>query len=378
MFAGALIDLGADPQNLKNAIQSLNLNDFEISIEKTIKSGINSTKFEVKINHHEHVHRHLSDIERIINESPLSEYVKTLAKKMFGIVAAAEGKVHGLPPEEVHFHEVGAADSIADIVSAAVLIENLRVQRIVSSPLNVGGGSVRCAHGILPVPAPATAEILSGAGIPFKTTSAQDGELVTPSGAAILAAVCTEYGEMPLMTVERIGNGAGTRELSHPNILRAFLGDTYDKSEGDSIEILETNIDDTSGEALGGCLDALMREGAADAYFTPIFMKKNRPAYMLTVLCSKEFTKRAAEIIFERTGSIGLRVRTSRRIIMRREIRNINTQFGGIPVKFSTFGDVKKYKAEAEFVERAANANNIPPSRIYAEIISEIEQSSRE
>lgn len=374
MFTGAMLDLGIDMQKLKDAIKSLRLSDFEVSAEKTLKNGFSATKFNVLVNNHAHVHRHLSDIEEIIDKSNLNDSVKALAKKIFMTVAQAEGKVHGIPPEKVHFHEVGAADSIADIVSAAFCVDSLGADRIICSPLNVGGGSVKCEHGILPVPAPATAEILRGAGIPFKTTSLDNGELVTPTGAAILAAVCSEFGEMPEMTVEKIGLGAGEKELSHPNVLRAFLGYLHEDSLDDTVDILETNIDDTTGEALGHCLDELMEEGAADVYFTPIYMKKQRPAYMLTVLCDKSFTKRAAEIIFDLTGSIGLRVRTSRRIIMQREIKYIKTKFGEIPVKFSCFGRVKKYKAEAENVQKTAKKYGVSPDKIYAEIIKQAEK----
>lgn len=373
MFVGALLDIGANREKLLSAIKSLKLDDFDISIEKVRKSGILASKFNVVLCKHVHVHRHFSDIKKIIDDSGLSNYSKSLATKIFEIAARAEGKVHGLPPEEVCFHEVGAADSIADIVSAAVCLEDIEPNRIICSPLNVGGGNVRCAHGILPVPAPATAEILCEAKIPFMMGLPEEGELVTPTGAAILAAVCSEYGAMPLMTLERVGCGAGAKELSRPNVLRAFLGCSYSKVGTDTIEIIETNIDDTSGEALGKCLDELMHEGAVDAYFTPIYMKKMRPAFMLTVMCEKDFVRRAAQIIFERTGSIGLRIRTSERIVMQRKIKIIKTRYGEIPVKFSTFDGVKKYKAESEYVEKAAKKFNVPPSKIYGEVISIIE-----
>lgn len=374
MFTGAMLDLGVDIQELKDALNSLGLSDFEVSAEKTLKNGFSATKFNVTVNNHGHAHRHLSDIEAKIDKSAITDSVKALAKKIFMTVAQAEGKVHGIPPDEVHFHEVGAADSIADIVSAAFCVDSLGADRIVCSPLNVGGGTVKCAHGTLPVPAPATAEILRTAGLPFRITSPDNGELVTPTGAAILAAVCSGFGEMPEMTVEKIGLGAGEKELSQPNVLRAFLGKQYEDSPGDTVDVIETNVDDTTGEAFGRCLDALMDEGAADAYFTPIYMKKQRPAYMLTVLCDKSFTKRAAEIIFELTGSIGLRVRTSKRIIMQREIKVIKTKYGEIPVKFSSFGGVRKYKAEAENVQKSAKKYGVSPDKIYAEIIKHVEK----
>lgn len=373
MFVGAMLGLGADKGRLREALASLGLNDFGIKIGETQKCGVCATKFDVILNKHEHVHRHLGDIEAIIDNSPLSKEVKELSKKMFGIVARAEGKVHGLPADQVHFHEVGAADSIADIIAAAVCLEDIGVQKIICSPLCVGGGQVVCEHGVFPVPAPATAEILRAAKVPFKTAG-DDGEMVTPTGAAIVAAVCGEFGSMPTMMVDSIGCGAGTKDFSHPNILRAFLGQSTEGESSDTVEVLETCVDDTTGEALGACLDALLKAGARDAYFSPVFMKKGRPAYMLTVLCSKDVTKRAAGIIFERTGSIGLRVRTSQRIVMQREIKNVATRYGNIPVKFSNYGDIKKYKAEAESVEKAAKTFNVSPVTVSAQVIATIEQ----
>ena len=377
MFAGSMLALGVDPQTLIKTLASLNLDDFDIKVGETQKCGVSATKFDVILKQHEHGHRNLRDIEAIIDQSPLSSGVKEMSKKIFGIVARAEGKVHGLPSNEVHFHEVGAADSIADIVAAAVCLEEIGAQRIVCSPLCEGSGKVVCEHGVFPVPAPATAEILRAAKVPFKTTS-ENGEMVTPTGAAIVAAVCDEFGSMPTMTVERIGCGAGTKEFSRPNILRAFLGQSATDNDSDSdsidtVEVLETCVDDTTGEALGTCLDALFKAGARDAYFSPVFMKKGRPAYMLTVLCDKKIIKRAAGVIFERTGSIGLRVRTSQRIVMQREIKEVATPYGKIPVKFSSYGDVKKYKAESESVEKAAEAFNVSPNAVYAQVVTAVE-----
>lgn len=380
MFAGAMLGLGADKKILISSLNSLNLDEFEIKTGKTQKLSVTADTFEVVIKHneheHNHVHRHLKDIEEIIDKSPLSAYVKELSKKIFGIVACAEGKVHGLPPEEVHFHEVGAADSIADIVAAAVCLENLGVKHVICSPLREGSGHVTCQHGVFPVPAPATTEILSGAHIPFCTSDVQ-GEMVTPTGAAIAAAVCENFGPMPQITVERIGYGAGKKDFPHPNVLRAFMGETEGAESTDEIEIIETCIDDSTGEELGACLEALFMHGVSDAYFTPVYMKRCRPAYLLTVMCAKNVLDDAVKIVFERTGSIGMRVRTSKRIIMQKEIKQVATKYGNISVKFSRYDGTQKYKAERRDVEKAAEEFKVSEKDIYAEVIKSVESARK-
>lgn len=379
MFTGAMLGLGADPNVLKDSLNSLGLDDFDIEIGKTQKLGVTADTFDVLLRHNEeghHIHRHLSDIEKIIDDSPLSNEVKALSKKIFGVVARAEGKIHGLPPEEVHFHEVGAADSIADIVAAAVCLENLGVQHVICSPLREGSGTVRCEHGLFPVPAPATAEIMREAGIPFSTSEVQ-GEMVTPTGAAIAAAICEKFGPMPMMAVEKIGYGAGKKDFSHPNVLRALLGQTEEKEDTDEIEVLETCIDDSTGEELGACLEALFVQGVADAYYTPVYMKRCRPAYQLTVLCAKEKMQDVVRTIFERTGSIGMRIRTSKRIVMQREVKKIPTKYGEIPVKFSWLDGVIKYKAEERDAEKAAQKFHVPVRTIYAEVVKIIESGAK-
>ncbi|MFT8887227.1 MAG: nickel pincer cofactor biosynthesis protein LarC [Ethanoligenens sp.] len=413
MFVAALLDLGVPEQTLRDALDGLHIDDFRIEITKKQTHGILCTDYNVILAHaepddshaaihtsghmhehththihthtqeephhvsmHTHGHRNLHDVETLLDASDLKPAVRDLSKRIFGFVARAEAKVHGLPLDEVHFHEVGAADSIADIVGAAVCVDALGADDILFSPLSEGSGFVRCAHGLLPVPAPATAEILRTAHIPYRTRDV-NGEMVTPTGAAIAAGLANGFGPMPVMRVERTGYGGGKRAFPHANVVRAFLGETVSHANvkahnphQDCVRVLETCIDDSTGETLGYVLEQLLKAGAADAYYTPVLMKKNRPASLLTVLCPPALENAMAEIIFAETGAIGLRTRESDRIVMERSFGSVQTDYGEIRLKRSVYHGVEKIKPEFESLREAAERTHTPVARIDAEVRS--------
>ncbi|WP_025692452.1 nickel pincer cofactor biosynthesis protein LarC [Paenibacillus zanthoxyli] len=317
---------------------------------------------------HGHHHRNVEDIERIIRASSLPNQVKELSMKIFMQVALAEAKVHGKPLEEVHFHEVGAVDSIVDIVGAAICLDYLQVDKILASPVQVGGGFVRCEHGLIPVPAPATVEILKGipvkAGlVPFETT--------TPTGAAILAAVVDEFTDKPDFVMEAVGYGLGNRDLEIPNVLRVYLGRMEDKKESAAAGpiLLETNIDDMNPELYGYVEEQLFARGASDVFKTPIIMKKGRPAVKLSVLVGPKREKDVLEVIFKETTSLGVRKFPVGKAMLERSFVKHNTRYGEVTIKNSYYeGKLVKYKPEYEDCKRLALANGVPISKIYREI----------
>lgn len=366
MFAGAMLGLGVNTDKLLVELKKLPVSGYDIHIQKILKNGIACTDFDVRLHepdeHEHHTHRAWREIRNLLENSELSEKTKALSVRIFDILSKAEGKIHGVNPADVEFHEVGAVDSIVDIVSAAFCVTELAPDKIVFSRLTEGGGTVHTAHGILPVPVPATAEILRMAKVPY-SCGAADTELVTPTGAAITAALAQEFSTMPTMTVESVGYGSGKKQLSGLNALRAFYGESAKKTveirDADEAAVLETCIDDSTGEELGGCVGALFTAGALDAYFTPVFMKKTRPAYCLTVLCRPGDEWKMARMIFERTGSIGMRERLSRRIVMERRPVAVETEYGKIAGKECTFDGVTKTKPEFDTLEKAAEKYNI-------------------
>ena len=330
MTLGALVDAGVDLAAIQSGIDSLGLPQ-QVRLEATTvkKKGFRATQIEI---HHEpeHAHRHLHHIEAMIDASRLTGRQQSLAKSIFQRLGAAEAKVHGTTIEKVHFHEVGAIDSIADIVGSAIGWDLLGVERIICSPLPTGNGTVTIAHGRCSIPAPATAELMREASIPLAASDIE-AELTTPTGAAIVAALANEFGPTPAMTIERIGYGAGQRDLDQQaNVLRLLVGQSGDTPASDDVWIIETNLDDASGEVIGHACERLRESGALDVFTTAIQMKKHRPGVTLTVLCRREQIASLEEVIFRETTSLGVRRwPASRRILPRRE-HAVATPYGDV------------------------------------------------
>lgn len=333
MTLGALVDAGVELAALQSGIDSLGLPHCRLVAEEVKKKGFRATQITVE-HVPEHAHRHLHHIVEMIDGSSLTDPQKDLAKRIFTRLGEAEAKVHGTTIRKVHFHEVGAVDSIADIVGAAIGWDLLGVQRIVASPIPTGKGTIEIAHGRVSVPAPATAELLQG--IPLRESDV-DCELTTPTGAAIVATLVDSFGPLPSFTVERIGYGAGQRDLDEQaNVLRLLVGQTTDVGrESDQVLVVETNLDDVTGERIGHCIDQLWQAGALDVYTTAIQMKKNRPAVKVTVLCEMSDLDRLEEILFRETGTLGVRRWLTSRHKMERKPYTVDTRWGTVEGKLS-------------------------------------------
>lgn len=384
MTLGALVEILGDEQYLVKELKKLQVDGYHIEISKKVKNGITGTYVDVVLkdhHHHEHEHHHeehhheyehehhhehrnLHDVNHIIENSNLKEETKQLAKRIFRRVAEAESKVHHKSIEEVHFHEVGAIDSIVDIVGTAILINKIQPDKIISSVVNDGYGFIECAHGTMSVPVPATSEIFSKAGVKCRQIDI-DTELVTPTGAAIISELATEFTVMPTMTVQKIGWGAGKKDLKIPNVLKVYLGEMEETLEEQEIAVMETNIDDTTGEILGYTAEKLMQNGALDAFFTPIYMKKGRPAYRLTVACRKENIEKLQTIIFRETTTIGIRYRYEKRNVLPREKVEVNTEYGLVQAKQVKLGEETYTYPEYESLKKIAEEQNIPLKDLY-------------
>lgn len=402
MTVAALLDLGASRQVLEEALKSLPLSGYSIEIKDVFKSGIRACDFHVILdqaheNHdhdmeylhgtahhsgsaHGHSHhdaRNLDDIVKIIAAGRLTDGARTLAIRIFHILAEAEASVHGKRIDEVHFHEVGAVDSIVDIVAAAVCIDNLNPGRIVVSPLTDGTGQIRCQHGLIPVPVPAVTAIAASQGLTLKS-SCVEGELVTPTGAAIAAALTSDAVLPNQFKIRRVGLGAGKRDYAAAGLLRALLLEPDDNDTSDTILTLETNIDDCSGEALAFTMEQLFAAGALDAFYLPIYMKKNRPAYLLKVICSPEKQKELEAIIFRNTTTIGIRIQKLQRTRLERKILAVETPWGMADVKCCTHGNETYYYPENDSVCQLAAREKIGFPEMYNMIQAYVRKAEKE
>ena len=366
MTLGALVDAGLPLDVLRSELAKLGLPGYTLSSEKVRRSGLSATKVHVVLDEKEQPARHLADISRVINGSSLSPVIKQKSMAIFERLAQVEAKVHGTTPDKVHFHEVGAVDALVDIVGSVIGLEHLGITEIIGSPVNVGTGTVHTAHGKLPVPAPATAELLRG--IPLYSSSIAF-ELTTPTGAAIISTLAASFGPLPQMKIDRIAYGAGGKDLpGQPNVLRLMLGEFVPAYEEDTSVVIETNIDDMNPQTYEHIIERLMAQGAQDVYLTPIIMKKGRPAILLSVLTARTDSERVLDILFRETTSIGVRIQEVGRKKLSREVCEVRTSYGPVHVKISKRGDeVMTMTPEYEDCRRLAEEHRVPLKTVMDE-----------
>jgi hypothetical protein len=370
MFLASLLDAGLPLEVLQDGIEKLNLPEkVELRLTETHKGALRAANLDVIVPH-SHQHRHLSDILDILSGSQLSEQVKQTAARIFTLLAEAEARVHGEPVEHVHFHEVGALDSIVDVTGAVIGLDALGIERLYASPLPYGSGTINSDHGLLPLPAPATLEVLRLVQAPL-TPSAAQVELVTPTGAAILGTLATF--ERPTLMVTGIGVGAGKRDLPWSNLMRLIVGETPSAGNSEIVQI-ETNIDDMNPQVFGYVMEKLFAAGALDVYLTPIYMKKNRPATLLGVIARRQDETTLAELILRETTTLGLRVQPIHRYEAQRDFRLVHTPFGDLHVKQKIInGQVIQSMPEYDDCVRLANENKVSLADIYAEFNKQLE-----
>jgi len=354
MLTAALAELTGDIRDVNERLNAINIPKVTFDLKPLVRAGITGTYSDVDIDgvhehehehHHHHHHSSLGDIEDIIDSLNVSDKVKQDAKAVYKLIAEAESKVHGKEVSDIHFHEVGTMDAIADVTAVCYLMESIAPSKVVVSPVTTGFGSVHCAHGILPVPAPATALLLQG--IPSLQGNIE-GELITPTGAALIKYFATDYGHMPVMRIDKIGTGMGTKEFEQVNCVRIFMGETEDQS--DSIIEMSCNLDDMTGEEIGYCTNLLVEQGALDVFTTPVGMKKNRPGILLTVLIKPSDKDRFAKLIFENTTTIGIRYITKDRFTLTRRTEEVSTRLGKARIKISEGYGVTRSKPEFDDV----------------------------
>jgi pyridinium-3,5-bisthiocarboxylic acid mononucleotide nickel chelatase len=370
MFLGAMLDAGLGLDTLKNALSRLPLEGYELQLERFQDKGIQGSRFDVVLRDQQQQTRHLSDIVTLLEASRLSSRVREMAIAIFQRLAEAEAAVHGTGIEEVHFHEVGAVDAIVDITGAAIAIEAMSITQLYASPLPMSSGHVQTSHGLLPIPAPATLEILRRVGAPWKPCPVE-GELVTPTGAAILAALA--QFQTPAMTIEHIGYGFGHKQFPWPNCLRVCLGEWYGAAQDvdgsadtDWVTVIETNIDNMTGELLGGLMDRLLAAGALDVSYIPMQMKKNRPAVMLMVICRPEEGDAMAQLLLGETSTLGVRIQQVQRLKAQRSQQAIETPLGTLKVKVKRLGSrVISASPEYEDCRRIAQERGMSLEEVY-------------
>ena len=393
MILGALLDAGVPLDDLRRALGSLAIDRDAVWTERVIRAGVSATKFHVRgeqgaVDHaddhghahdhhhhhhdhdrpHHHLHRSLADIGRLIDESALSPTAKARARGLFRKLGEAEAALHGVPLDKVHLHEVGALDSIIDIVGTVHALEVLGIEHFVSSPLNVGSGTVRTAHGVYPVPAPATVRLLEG--VPIYASQRQ-AELVTPTGALLVTAYASSYGPVPAMRVTSTGYGAGTRDFPDtPNVLRVLIGESHvrdvDQASG-SVVVIEAEIDDMNPQIFGVLMDRLLASGALDVFYTSIQMKKNRPGTLLTVIAPPEARERLTGVVFRESTTIGVRYREMERVCLDRETVTVQTSFGAVRMKVARQnGEVLNASPEFDDCARLAAERNVAVKDVQA------------
>ena len=368
MTLGALLDAGVSIEHLRAELQLLNLPGWELSAEKVWKNGMAATYAKVRAQDTSS-HRSLSTILGLIENSALSTGVKNRASAIFSKLGEAEAAVHDVRLEKIHFHEVGAIDAIIDIVGACIGFAALGIESFACSPLNVGGGTAKMAHGVLPVPAPATARLLLGK--PTYSNGIQK-ELVTPTGAAIVATLCSNFGPQPPMTVSAIGYGAGTVDLEgQPNVLRLMVGEAAEKrpaADSETIRVLEANLDDMNPQIYGYFLEKALAAGALDVFSTPVQMKKNRPGMLVTVLCKPEDESKFHEMFFAETTTLGVRCSTAERRVLARQWETVHTSFGDVRIKVARLnGHIRQASPEFEDCRKLAEVKNVPLQRVMDE-----------
>jgi uncharacterized protein (TIGR00299 family) protein len=380
MILGALVDAGLDLDALKTQLAKLHLTHYDLQVQAVLKKGIGGSQVLVAVDqdHHHNHQRHLSDIRKIIEKSDLTPSVQQKSIQIFTRLAEAEAKVHRTDIENIHFHEVGAVDAIIDVVGAVSGLELLKIEAVFCSPLHVGTGTVECAHGTLPVPAPATAELIKG--LPVYSTGVT-GELLTPTGAAILTTLASDFGPMPAMKIGTIGYGAGTTEPSIPNLLRVVIGEAaHEVAEYDMEQaaVIETNIDDMTPQIYDHLIQRLLQMGVLDVFLTRIQMKKNRPGTLVTVICPPDMVGDVADMLMRETTTIGLRWRVDNRIKAQRAIKEIRTTYGTVRIKIARAGDkIINIAPEYEDCKRLALERNVPLKDVMAAAQSAATQERR-